>query len=378
MTRQRLHVMLPAFAALLAASCDAGPTVLHGAVQKGPFVIGSTVQVQLLDDGLIPTGTMLSTTTRDDVGEFDLTFRTQQPISLEGTGYYYNEISGELSTSTLTLRALFVPTAGEQAVYVNAVTHLTTERIRALVTGGTAFADAVTQAEAELVSELAITYPGFTPRAPGAKVCLTQGDDEQSAYLLAVSAVLTTVAQDRGGDSLDAQLQELLNRTALDLADGTIEDDLKAEVAHALEYLSPELIGYLLGQRFAEIGVTEPVPNINRVLDRDHDGQPDFTGEGDPTCGGVRCVFPSYCCHPGDCLDRPYCVSDVLNVGCPDGQQPVAAEYSDDPAGLVYVCLAGPGQQGDPCGVSHGDTCDTGAGLSCQACPGGRWLCCAP
>lgn len=52
---------------VLAIACSkTGEVQLHGAVQKGPFVIGSSIDVSLLDAQLNPTGQVFSTQTIND------------------------------------------------------------------------------------------------------------------------------------------------------------------------------------------------------------------------------------------------------------------------------------------------------------------------
>jgi len=256
-------------------SLDGGGTatiVLRGAVQKGPFVVGSSIEVSVLDSALNPTGQVFNTATTNDLGEFEITFDADGPVALEGVGYYYNEVSGALSTSMLTLRAFYVPTSsGAQQAYVNLITHLSGERVKALVSSGTPFASAVTQAEDELLGELAITYSGFAPRVTGIAMNIAGGDNDDNAYLLAVSSVLCQVAASRGG-SVDANLQELANAVAMDFADGALAANLRGEIAAALLALDVEGIASALAARLQQTGSSASVPDMNRVLDQDGDG----------------------------------------------------------------------------------------------------------
>ena len=64
------------------------PVQLAGAVQKGPFVLGSTVQVATVDASGNPTGQVFPTQTSDDLGDFSLTFTHQGNVSIEGSGFY--------------------------------------------------------------------------------------------------------------------------------------------------------------------------------------------------------------------------------------------------------------------------------------------------
>ena len=256
---------------------DAREVDLHGAVQKGPFVVGSSVQVSVLNTDLTPTGQVFNTQTKNDRGEFEISFQSSGPVALEGVGYYYNEVTGQLSSSNLTLRALYAPTkSGEQAAYINMVTHLTTERIKLLVAGGTSFDEAAMLAEDELRRELAITFPGFSPTVGGVEMNLVGDDNADNAYLLAVSSVFIQTAANRDG-SLEANLQEILNAATLDFADGTFSGSFKQEITAALLAVDVRSITQQLTQRLAQIGSAATVPDMNSVLDQDRDGIPNIT-----------------------------------------------------------------------------------------------------
>jgi hypothetical protein len=264
-------------ALLLAAACtktgsEGDKLTLHGAVQKGPFVVGSSIEVSVLDAQLNPTGQVFNSQTVNDRGEFDIAFAASGPVALKGVGFYYNEISGALSESSITLRAFYVPTGtGRQTAYVNLITHLTTQRIMALVRQGKPFAEAVKQAETELRLQLGLTPPSFIPAVDGIAMNVAGGDGDDNAYLLAVSATLAQVATAKGG-SLDANLQELLNGTAIDLEDGTLSDELKQRVRQAARSLNPRQVAAMLSQRLADTGSAASVPDMNRILDQDLDG----------------------------------------------------------------------------------------------------------
>jgi hypothetical protein len=246
---------------------------LSGAVEKGPFVIGSSVSVNILDSDLNPTGSVFNTQTTSDLGEFFISFSTSSTVKLEGKGYYYNELSGELSGAELTLRALYIPeTSGTQNAFINIITHLTIERIVFLVQNGETFSDATAIAEIELKNELAITIPTFELTAKAIEMNITGGDNNNNAYLLGVSSVLLKVADNREGDSFEAKVQELLNVVSLDLSDGTLQGNLKAEIATALLQLNTEDIQNKLSLRLAYIESSATVPDMDQVLDQDKDG----------------------------------------------------------------------------------------------------------
>ena len=75
--------------------------VLEGGVEKGPFVLGSSVAVSSIDASANPLGDVFNTSTLDDLGRFRLTIDYEGPAALEATGFHYNEVTGALSTAPL-------------------------------------------------------------------------------------------------------------------------------------------------------------------------------------------------------------------------------------------------------------------------------------
>ncbi|MCC6622502.1 MAG: hypothetical protein IT385_14655 [Deltaproteobacteria bacterium] len=300
-----------------------GSLLLSGSVQKGPFVVGSSVVVAPLDAELRPTGQSFTTQTTNDRGEFQVVFEASGPVAVEGVGYYYNEITGALSGSELTLRAFFVPVGtGPQEARLNLVTHLTTERIKALVAGGATFGAAVAQAEGELFAALDLCRDGFTPSKAGIGLDVLGGDDDDNAWLLTLSAVLLETADARPAGSLEAKIQELLNQMALDLADGTLTPALDVEITRALLALDADFVEARLAERFAQIGSSATVPDMDRVVDQDRDGLanladncPVMANAGQDNADGDR--FGTACDDcPGTACDGLCLVGDGGSESC--------------------------------------------------------------
>jgi hypothetical protein len=258
-----------------APDTNPGPATLHGSVQKGPFVVGSTVTVSVLDTSLNPTGQVFLTQTKSDLGDFELTFDHLGLVALEGNGYYYNEVSGQLSTSLLTLRAFYeVTSGGEQAAYINIFTHLVYNRVKKLLTT-TALspAEAVSKAETELIAALEIGPPGLDPAAQGIQMNVYGGHTFANAYLLAVSSVLGRAAQMKGGP-LDAALQELINTMSLDFADdGNLSKETRATLYEAALSMDTGKIEADLAKRLSTLSSTATVPDQDVILDDDRDGK---------------------------------------------------------------------------------------------------------
>jgi hypothetical protein len=253
---------------------------LSGAVQKGPFVLGSAIQISTVDNAANPLGQVFPTQTTDDLGNFSLALAYQGIVSIEGSGYYYNEATGKLSDASLTLRAFYdVQTTPVQNAYVNLVTHLTYGRVKTLMTGTPAMslADATQQAEGELLSELGIGGTGFDPKAHGVDMNIAGGDNDANAYLFAVGAIFAEVAvATANGASVDATLQQLINTVSSSFATtGQVSPTLKVQIFNAQKQNDYHLIMQNFGARLASVQSSATVPDLGRVWDTDGDTYPD-------------------------------------------------------------------------------------------------------
>ena len=270
------RILLPLVASLLLATC-AGPTRepvdLHGAVQKGPFVLGSSVTASPLDAKVAPTGLQFEVAADSDLGEFTIAGVPQGPVALLATGFHFDEVRGGRSLAPISLRALHVATADATTINIHVLTHISEPRARALFAQGTPLAEALADAETQTVAALQIGPPGLSLAAPASLASLLGPDNDDDAYLLAVSAVLAQAAHLADARAPDAALQELLNRLADDLADdGTLAQPLVDQLAVAETLLDAELVKTQLSARAVELGLPATIPDLRRALDQDHDG----------------------------------------------------------------------------------------------------------
>ena len=80
---------------------------LQGAVEKGPFIEGTEITIRELESDLQPTGRTFSTVVEDDTGFFSVEASLASPyVELSASGFYFNEVAGELSSAPITLRAV--------------------------------------------------------------------------------------------------------------------------------------------------------------------------------------------------------------------------------------------------------------------------------
>jgi ELWxxDGT repeat protein/cysteine-rich repeat protein len=351
-------------------------TRLVGGVEKGPFVVGSSIEVAELDDDGNPTGLVFETQTNNDRGEFELTVEVGSPglVALEGVGFHFDEVQGSLSLAPITLRALAdISSAGTQQAYLNLVTHLTHRRVGALYGAGETLPDAIDQAETELRAALGIGATAFDPGVPGLAMTLLGGDTDANAYAFAVGVVLLQATVDDVGTDgpVDAAFQALANELAVELADdGTITTAQAARIAEAEANLDSDAAMAALQSRFDEIGALDPAPNLHRVLDPDGDelvdivdncphtanvGQEDgdSDGIGDACECGNGIVDPGEACDDADAVPFDGCQPDctatcerVAVVGAPserrlDGFAAVGADllFWDRAAGNADAAL---------------------------------------
>lgn len=249
---------------------------LQGGVQKGPFVLGSTVNVSPVDSLGNPTGQVFPTQTNSDLGDFTVQFDYQGPVLLEGQGFYFNEAIGTLSEAQLTLRAFHeIEVGGEQEAYINILTHLTSNRVRTLMAEGSSLMDSVTTAEDEFRASLGLGGEAVSVESSGVDLNLLGGDDDGNAYLFALSAILTQLAYDEGGEAVDATLQEFINTAASTLATGgQISEAQRNRFDQAQRNVHPQWITHLMQRRLNDLGSTAELPDLNRVLDSSGDGFP--------------------------------------------------------------------------------------------------------
>ena len=209
------------------ASGDAGVVAVTdrevaGVSQKGPFLAGSSVAIQELNGlTLVQTGKSFRSTIKNDLGDFSIkgVNLASQYALLEVNGYYRNEVSGEKSKGMIALNAL-TDLKDRSHVNVNLMTHLTTDRIFALVQKeGKSFAEAKKQAEREVLNSFGV----LDDLGDGEDFDLFTGDG--GALLLAMSVLMQ-------GDGSEADLSERIAHAAIAFGgSGVWQDPAKAEIA---------------------------------------------------------------------------------------------------------------------------------------------------
>lgn len=256
-----IWMMVVLSAVLLTAGCSGGnegddnPVTVAGAVQKGPFITGTAVIVQVLKDDLNPTGINLNTQITNDFGGFSVTGEVESGYAeIIAKGYYFDEVKGVLSSGEITLRNLS-RISSNNAVNINILTTLQAPRIRKLVSEGKSFGDAETQSQKEVLGAFEIECADCPPF--GEMNIAEQGDG--NAVLLTISAIMQV-------GRTEAQLSEFTAKVANDIADNGVLDqsDLKNGIIDSALAVDPDKVWENLVNRYEVLGQTDvSVPDFS-------------------------------------------------------------------------------------------------------------------
>lgn len=267
-------LLLAAFAAIFTlASCSSddgdSPNTpiskqIAGHIEKGPFVQGSEVTLTDLNKDLSQSGKSFTTNTSSDLGSFDFGQTLDLSsglVELKTSGYFYNECTGKLSSSQITLKA--VANADESAsLNVNLLTHLEYARVKKLVRDGLSFSKAKAQAEKEILSTFAITDKMSTPE----KVSIAD-NNKDAAILLAISSIMLY-------DKSEAEFSEFIAKFSSDLEkDGIIDDSsIKEKMKEGQEHCHPSEIIKTMEDFYKGKGSNVTINDFSSFVDFNGDG----------------------------------------------------------------------------------------------------------
>lgn len=253
---------------------------LSGVIQKGPLILGSSIQIQELNTSLSPTGKVFNTETKDDFGNFSLAPELEENYAgIEATGYYFDEISGTKSASTLTLRTTSDVTS-DRSIKINLLTNLANNRVKHLVTtDGLSFDEALPKAQTEILEIFGINQKLFTDAGQTYNIANFDEMDisetgNSNAILLAVSSTLLQVAHTRDANAIPAELSSIMASINTDIeTDGVLDSaSIKAEIVAGSKDVDASAVRLNLEARFEKLGKTVTVASFEDFLDDDGDG----------------------------------------------------------------------------------------------------------
>jgi len=269
--KTRFFVLGLALIGLLAlGSCTkektGGTFTFSGKVQKGPFVTGTTITVNELNDNLGQTGKSFTTSITADDGSFSLiNIEMESNLALlSGNGFYYNEVLGSLSNAQITLQAI-ADLSNKETVNINVLTHITKARIEKLVSEGNSFADAKRKAEGEFQDFLGVA----NHFSQGFEQMSIASNSDYNAMLLAFSIILQRSSNDMAViPTLPAELTWLMTRLSTDFADnGVIDDeDLVDTLLYNISVLNQAYVRRHIQNYYQNLGLDVAIPDFETYI----------------------------------------------------------------------------------------------------------------
>lgn len=261
-----------------------------GNVEKGPFINGSKITAQALDENYNLTGQVYQSIVVEDDGSFNLgEIKLNSPyVLLTADGYYFNEVYGELSTGQISMQSLVNLTANKQA-NINVLTHLKAQRMMQLLkNSGLAFDEADKQVQKEVLKNFGLE------RYAEKDVCnfsIASGTEEAGALIVVSSTLLR--------ERTDAELTEYLAKLSAEFkAEGTFTENTKKDLRESSILLRVDDIADHIISRYKKIlGIEVTVPNLNYFIDWDGDGiagnEPDAGEKMELTLDKTEVVLPA-------------------------------------------------------------------------------------
>lgn len=269
--RTKIFALSVALVGLLAlASCtkekNGGTFSFSGKAQKGPFVTGTTITVNELNENLGQTGKAFTTSITSDDGSFSLSNIAMESnlALLSGNGFYFNEVLGQLSSAQITLQAI-TDLADDKTVNINVLTHITKARIETLVGQGMSFADAKRKAEGEFQDFLGVTEhfnQGFEQMS-----IASEGDF--NAMLLAFSVILQKPSNNLAVlPTLPAELTWLMTSLSSDFADNGVvnNETLVDTLLYNISLQNQRYIRQNIQEYYSGIGQSIEIPDFESYI----------------------------------------------------------------------------------------------------------------
>ena len=256
-----------------AASPASAQHALSGQFQKGPFAIGSQVTANVLNGSLDPVGTVYNVQTSDDLGHFSVPSGVAgNLVELVGDGFYMDELTGQLSTSRIQLRAV-VDLDSEPVVTVNILTSLQGLRLKKLISQGSSYAAAYAQSRNEVLSAFGIDPAKVRSLSSLSSMQIT-GSTDADSVLLAVSAILSkmaTTAALANATSQPAELSNYVNAIASQIQQaGEISfTSYKTAISLAATQIDLAAVRSHVETYYAARGITVVAPKFEEWIDKD-------------------------------------------------------------------------------------------------------------
>jgi len=226
-----------------------------GSVFKGPFLVGSTVTIYPLDAELNQTGQSFSSTVISDDGSYDISgLPISGLIEIVADGFFYNEITGNVTNDRLTMRTI---TESTGTVNINLFSVLEIDRVRFLYSTGLTLHESKTQVIDELFSIFGFT--NYVENSNNISVNSANG-----MALLALSSMFT--AGEMWGSRPVSEIQQLITQFRVDFADGNIENEIFEKLKKSAYQVDANSIRSNMQNYFDNKNISVSVPAFDDVI----------------------------------------------------------------------------------------------------------------
>jgi hypothetical protein len=188
---------------------------ISGFVQKGPYIRGTSILMSELSPGLTQSGKVFTSQISNDQGLFEILNieLSSSFVEFTASGFYFNEVIGEISSAPLTLTSI-ANLSNKSSININVLTHLEKKRVENLIKSGSSFNEAKKKAKSEVLSIFSIV---LETNSDFEDYDITK-NTEEGAALLAISIILQ-------GNRSVGQLTELISKIQGDISmDGKVDD----------------------------------------------------------------------------------------------------------------------------------------------------------
>ena len=296
---------------------------IEGYVQKGQLVKGSQVTAFVLDQQLKATGKSYPANISDDLGAFAIDIKVEEPfLELRAEGYYFNEVTGEVSESPIYLEAM----GNQQStnLNINLFTTITKPRIKKLLAEGKGWDTSTLTAQEELLAALGVedTTEDFTD------IDIT-GTDKSDALLLAFACI---IQQDRSISEIVTLIQNAASEFE---AEGRLSDKSVEDILANRSNVNPFDVARNIADYYTEKSVSgKNLPPFYRYLDDKYDA--DFVMEQ----GLSIDMSPDYSMNYGPIESSCDILSDIeFDVECADENITVVKEHILGPLYNVSIAI---------------------------------------
>jgi hypothetical protein len=237
---------------------------ISGSVEKGPFLSGSSINIQPIDERLFSLGGLYTTSTSNACGEYNINI-AKMPTStvlLTANGSYYDEDYHEVSKDRITLNAIVDLSKGGKH-NINILTNFKYYRIVKLVQNGLTLSAAREQAQKELLNAFGLSKYNNKDVSSFS----LQNNDDGAGILTALSMLLLRDRHHEG------EFSNYLSKLVKDFADdGQFNAENKQQLATDRDNLSFEDNVKYLVDYYKEQGVDIAIPSLYKYFDWDNDG----------------------------------------------------------------------------------------------------------